>query len=102
MGTVKDDRQAAKIKISRPYDENGTTVMRVWGWIPETATGIYQNSWNREKIVNEIYQHLSKNYKLQVWREINSARDTVKTNESSAQSFLCSLLKAKESSNRGN
>ncbi|EKQ67314.1 CRISPR-associated protein, Cmr1 family [Leptolyngbyaceae cyanobacterium JSC-12] len=102
MGTVKNDRRAAKIKISRPYDEHGTAVMRVWGWIPETETGIYPNGWDREKVVEAIYHHLTATYTLHEWREMNSARDTVKTNESSAQSFLCSLLKAKESSNREN
>ncbi|WP_421658959.1 type III-B CRISPR module RAMP protein Cmr1 [Leptothermofonsia sp. ETS-13] len=107
MGTVEDDRQAAKIKISRPYNENGTTVMRVWGWIPESAKvclknnpekDLYTNDWNREKVMDTIHQHLNKNYTLQVWREMNSPRDTVTPNENDVQSFLCSLLNPQENS----
>jgi CRISPR-associated protein Cmr1 len=97
MGTVENERMAAKVKISRPYEENGTTVMRVWGWIPEVAD-VYQNGWDREKVVDMIYQHLSRHYTLQVWREMNSQRDTVTPNESNAQPFLHSLLNLQESS----
>ncbi|NPV30271.1 MAG: type III-B CRISPR module RAMP protein Cmr1 [Firmicutes bacterium] len=92
MGTTKDQRIAAKVKISRPYN-NG--LIRVWGWIPEEA-GIYKNSWNREKIIDAIYQHLSKNYTLEVWREMDSPRDTVTSNISSAQTFLRSILGLRE------
>lgn len=91
MGTVENKRMAAKIKISRPYEENKTTVMRVWGWIPEEAD-VYKNGWGRKEVVDMIYQHLSKHYTLQVWREMNPQRDTVTPNESNAQTFLRSLL----------
>lgn len=92
MGTTKDQRIAAKVKISRPYN-NG--LIRVWGWIPEEA-GIYKYGWNREKIIDAIYQHLRKNYTLEVWREMDSPRDTVTPNISSARAFLRSILGLRE------
>lgn len=92
MGTIKGERSAAKVKISRPY---GNGLIRVWGWIPE-EDDVYKNGWNREKIVDAIYQHLSKNYTLEVWREMDSPRDTVTPNISSAQAFLRNLLGLRE------
>ena len=75
MGTVKGQRIAAKVKMSRPYNNQ----IRLWGWIPEKA-GEYLNSWNREKIVNTIYQHLNEKYRLQLWRGMNptSNKDTMR------------------------
>jgi len=96
MGTVKGERIAAKVKMSRPYD-NGRLI-RVWGWIPEEAN-VYQGSWDRDKLVSEIHQHLYTNYTLQVWREMNSSRDTVKPNNDDAQMFLRSLLGLEEENN---
>lgn len=88
----KDQRIAAKVKMSRPYqDKNGKTVMRVWGWIPETAD-VYNDSLNREKVVHEINEHLQNKYNLKIWREMNSTRDTVTPNQNDAQEFLRSLL----------
>lgn len=92
MGTIKGERLAAKVKISRPY---GNGLIRVWGWIPKEA-GVYKNGWNREKVVDAIYQHLRKNYTLEVWREMDSPRDTVTPNISSAQVFLRSILGLRE------
>jgi CRISPR-associated protein Cmr1 len=92
MGTVKDGRMASKVKISRPY---GDSVIRVWGWIPEKA-GVYTSSWNRNTVVDAIYQHLKTNYTLQVWREMNSTRDTIAPSISEAQVFLHNLLGLKE------
>jgi CRISPR-associated protein Cmr1 len=104
MGEAPDKREvgndaeqhrgmAAKIKISRPYENN--KLMRVWGWIPEEAD-VYKNGWNREKIVDDIYQHLTANYTLHDWREMNSDRDTKAKNTSDAKIFLHSLLKLQE------
>ena len=89
MGTVKGERIAAKVKMSRPY--NGGREIRVWGWIPEGAN-VYKGSWNRNAVADAIYQHLSTNYNLKVWREMNSPRDTATPNNSDAQAFLQSLL----------
>lgn len=88
MGTVKDGRMASKIKMSRPY---GGGLMRVWGWIPETPD-VYKNGWDRNKVVEAIYQHLKTGYTLQVWREMRSPRDKVATNNEDAKAFLRSLL----------
>ena len=88
MGTIKDYRMATKVKMSRPY---GDGLMRVWGWIPEQAEAYY-DSWNRDKVVGAIYKHLSTNYTLQVWREMNSPRDSVTPNNGDVKAFLQSLL----------
>ncbi|GET42748.1 type III-B CRISPR module RAMP protein Cmr1 [Microseira wollei] len=93
MGTVDGDRMAAKIKISRPYEND--KLMRVWGWIPEEAD-VYKNGWNREKVVDAIYQHLTANYTLHDWREMNSDRDIEAKNISEAKIFLRSILKLQE------
>jgi len=92
MGTVKDVRIAAKVKISRPYDGG---LMRVWGWIPEEAN-VYTSNWNREKVIAAIHQHLQANYSLQVWRELNSTRDASLPNCRDAKAFLRDLLFLKE------
>lgn len=92
---------AAKIKISRPYNENGTTVMRVWGWIPkedDCKKDLYKNGWNREKVVEVIYQYLTANYTLHDWCEMSLTRDTEAKNISDAKVFLHSLLKLQETS----
>lgn len=89
MGTVKDQRMAAKVKMSRPFNDGQE--MRVWGWIPEEANA-YKGSWNRNTIVDAIYEHLGKNYNLQVWREMNSPRDPVTSTISDTKAFLQSLL----------
>jgi len=88
MGTVKGERIAAKVKMSRPY---GGGLIRVWGWIPEKAT-VDQDSWDRDAVVKAIHQHLEANYSLQVWREMNSPRDTATPNIRDAKVFLRSLL----------
>jgi CRISPR-associated protein Cmr1 len=94
MGTVQNDRMAAKIKISRPYDND--KLMRVWGWIPEKAD-VYENGWNREKIVDKIYAHLTDKYTLHSWREMNSIRDCKTPSTSDGKVFLHSLLELQES-----
>lgn len=94
MGTVQGERMAAKVKISRPYSGG---MIRVWGWIPEKAS-VYPGSWNRNSVVDAIYHHLKTNYSLQVWREMNSTRDTVTPNTGDAKAFLRSLLGLKENS----
>lgn len=97
MGTVKGGRIAAKVKMSRPY--NSEKEMRVWGWIPEKAD-ISRRSWNRDQVVSRIYNHLTQNYTLQVWREMKSPRrDTVTPNNGDAEAFLWDLLRTYEENN---
>jgi CRISPR-associated protein Cmr1 len=93
MGTVKDRRIAAKVKMSRPYNDDRE--MRVWGWIPEEAN-VYNDSWNRDAVVAAIHQHLDSNYTLPVWREMNSARDKVMPDNGDVQAFLRDLLAIEE------
>ncbi len=92
MGTIKGNRMASKIKMSRPY---GKGLMRVWGWIPTEAKE-YKNGWNREAVVQSIFDHLRTNYTLDVWREMCSSRDTVIAENSDPKAFLKSLLGLKE------
>ncbi|RJO60651.1 MAG: type III-B CRISPR module RAMP protein Cmr1 [Dehalococcoidia bacterium] len=88
MGTVEDGRMAAKVKMSRPYCGG---LMRIWGWIPDQAD-VDSDKWDREKVVDAIYKHLSTNYTLQVWREMNSPRDSVTPNNVDIKVFSQSLL----------
>ncbi len=88
-GPRKGDRIAAKVKMSRPYD-NGR-LMRVWGWIPEKAN-VYSDSLGRDAVVKAIHDHLETNYELKVWREMNSTRDTVRPNNDDTRVFLHELL----------
>lgn len=89
MGTVKGQRIAAKVKMSRPY--NNGQEMRVWGWIPERAD-VYQNNWDRDRVVQIIYNHLRQHYHLKVWREMNPHRDPQTQHQSDGKAFLHSLL----------
>ena len=97
MGTVRGGRKAAKVKMSRSYKHEGKNIIRVWGWIPERAD-VY-NGWNREKVVKHIHDYLKTKYQLEVWREMNSARDTVAPNNNDVKAFLRSLLGLAEESN---
>jgi CRISPR-associated protein Cmr1 len=93
---AEDDRQAAKIKISRPCkDKHGNEYIHVWGWIP-TEAEVYKNGWDRKRIVDTIYEHLKANYTLHNWREMNSERDTVTANQTNIQAFLHGLLRVKD------
>ena len=93
MGTVKGQRIAAKVSISRPYNDGQK--MCVWGWIPEEAN-VYSNSWNRDAVVKAIHDHLEANYELKVWREMNSDRDTATPNSNNAVAWLRDLLAIEE------
>jgi CRISPR-associated protein Cmr1 len=93
MGTTRGTRIAAKVKMSRPY--NGGKEMRVWGWVPKELPNA-KNFKNRNDVVQAIHQHLTNNYTVQVWREMNSARDTVVLNNNDVMTFLRTLLKLEE------
>ncbi len=95
MGTVKGQRMAAKVKMSRPYDQGQRQEMRVWGWIPEESD-VYQHSCDRNAVVHAIYQHLDTKYDLHVWHEMDSIRDTVNPKNSDTQGFLRNLLAIEE------
>lgn len=90
--TGKEQRMASKVKISRPY---GDGLIRIWGWIPETARE-YRGDWDREKVVNKIYNYVTEKYSLLVWREVNSPRDTIEPGNSDVKRFLKSLLGVQE------
>lgn len=90
MGTAHGNRVASKIKVSHAYGD-GNGIVRVWGWMPEQADQKVQN-WHREKVIQTIYEHLRQLYKIQVWREFHSPRDTVQENCQDMDVFLKSLL----------
>jgi len=92
MGTVRGQRRAAKVKVSRPYANHQ---IRIWGWIPEQAE-VWNSKWDREKVVAAIHHHLAANYNIEIWREINSSRDTVTPNCTDIQVLLQSLFSVKE------
>jgi CRISPR-associated protein Cmr1 len=94
MGTVEDERMAAKIKISRAYEDD--KLMRVWGWVPVEAE-VYKNGWSRGTVVDKIYSHLTDKYTVHSWREMNSTRDCKTPNVSDGKVFLHNLLKLQES-----
>jgi CRISPR-associated protein Cmr1 len=97
MGTTtKGERIAAKVKMSRPYNSNNE--MRVWGWIPKKLPSA-QNFENRDAIVQAIYLNLREKYNIQVWREMNSARDTVIRDNIDVNVFLRTLLGLEEDPN---
>lgn len=70
MGTVKDKsitpegRMAAKIHVSRPYDDGKE--IRVWGWIPEISE-FYTGNWNQQSIVGDIKKHFNSKYEVKSW-----------------------------------
>jgi len=88
MGTVQKERNAAKIFMSRPYNDG---LIRIWGWIPEQAN-VWNQAWNRQTVLNQIKKHLSEHYSLNTWREFNALRDTEKQ-YTDIQPFLNSLWK---------
>src|ERR1017187_7776388 len=82
MGWVKpnsDTRSGAKIHMSRPY--NGSSALRLWGWIPgDEADG---RPIDRERaVLQPLYTYLNPSppntpgpFKLDSWMEWNSTRD---------------------------
>jgi len=111
FGESKDDKKSAsKINVSCAYRINNTTwEFRIWGWIPEREN---PEGFNRNNFLDKLKQALNRNgtinipwtilfgnntnnHRLKVWREFNSPRDTVKTNESDINKYLQSLLEDK-------
>jgi CRISPR-associated protein Cmr1 len=87
MGTAEDERQGAKIMMSRPY--NGT--IRLWGWIPEEVSQFHTS---RVQVIKQIHSHLSTKYSINYWREFDSPRD--KYRYSDAFEFLKSLIRGEK------
>ncbi|WP_026485647.1 type III-B CRISPR module RAMP protein Cmr1 [Caldanaerobius polysaccharolyticus] len=88
MGTVEGDRIGAKIKMSMPYNDG---ILRIWGWVPEEAS-VYNNEWDRNKVLDAIYNYLYKHYNLLEWREMNSSRDTLTPLNNDSLYFIRGLL----------
>jgi CRISPR-associated protein Cmr1 len=85
--STSKSKEASKIKISRPYDNE--KLIRVWGWIPQKSE-FYKNGWDREKIVDKIHKHLADNYQIPTWR--------AQKNQDNPEAFLSSLLGLQEDS----
>jgi CRISPR-associated protein Cmr1 len=108
FGTIKNDKLASKVNISCAYKvKDNLWEFRIWGWIPNSDT---PDGFKREDFLNSLKQALSgggsvtipwtlllgdqtSNHKLSIWREFNSPRDTVRSNESNMENYLQSLLK---------
>jgi CRISPR-associated protein Cmr1 len=93
MGATRPERTAAKVKMSRPYNDGKE--IRVWGWIPEELPS-NQNFKDRDAVVQRIYQHLKDNYTVKIWREMNSSRDIIDPRNNNSLAFLRTLLKLEE------
>jgi len=91
MGTVQEERIAAKIHVSRPY-ANG--LIRVWGWVPVDAN-VWNDKWNRDGVLTQIKNHLESNYALKTWREFNNDRD-INQQYSDVRAYLHSLWESKK------
>lgn len=90
MGTVKGERQGAKIMMSRPYANN---IMRIWGWVPEVfviSQGRRENKIPQDKILRHIQSHLENNYFLDDWRAFKT--QSVQESYDTPLMFLHSLL----------
>lgn len=108
----ENSKTSSKINISCAYKINNSNLweFRIWGWLP---TKDLPHGFKREEFLNSLKGSLEgnnsitipwsttilgskvENVKLKVWREFNSARDTVK-NESDIDSYLKSLLQGEE------
>jgi len=105
------ERMASKINISCAYKIDGDLwEFRVWGWIPKNgnpswfvrdkfldglkaslnSTGTVYLQWNN------LLGNQTTNHSLVVWREFDSNRDTVKSNEKNIGNFLNDLIDDKE------
>ena len=97
---------ASKINISCAYlVDSNSWELRIWGWIPNSnlPTGFNRDLF-LEKLKgalegirfpipwNRLLGSQTRDHKLEVWREFNSQRDTVKQ-EKDISSYLQSLLK---------
>ncbi len=71
MGTIKPEKLASKIFISRPFDKDKISTIRLWGWLPKQSSR-YDSSWNRQSIRQLIYQHIEQNYYIERMTGLNS------------------------------
>jgi len=88
MGTISGEHIAAKVKLSRPYEDGQ---IRVWGWVPREAS-VYSKKCNKESILQSIYGHINSQYSIKSWHEMNSTRDKIYKNQDDPLIFLKSLL----------
>ncbi len=104
FGTTRNNKSASKINISCAYKINDNLwEFRIWGWVPKNGLprdsfldNLKQALRGSEVPWNELLGNQTKNHKLKVWREYNSSRDTVKSNESSIEDYIQSLLEGEE------
>jgi CRISPR-associated protein Cmr1 len=88
MGWVEphsDKRIGAKISVSRPY--HGSSSLRLWGWVPDLS--LQGQERNRERdVLQKIFSYFSSGpFRLESWREWNSARDPGHDGESRLDFF---------------
>ena len=104
--TINLIKQSSKINVSCAYPVNNVWEFRIWGWIPKNGFSV---RFDRDGFLDNLKQTLdgsgpvavswdellgdqTESHKLKVWREFDSSRDTVKSNESDISSYIQSLL----------
>ncbi|OGF68320.1 MAG: type III-B CRISPR module RAMP protein Cmr1 [Candidatus Fischerbacteria bacterium RBG_13_37_8] len=108
FGSIKNGKSASKINISCAYRINNSIwEFRVWGWIPENSPF---NPFSRKDFLdnlmtsldgsgqvkipwNSLFGSKTKKHKLEIWREFDSSRDTVKPKEKNIENYLQSLIR---------
>lgn len=88
MGWVQpksEHRIGAKIHMSRPY--RGNSSLRLWGWVPDLSLQGQERHRERD-VLQKIFSYFSSGpFRLESWREWNSARDPNRDGESRVDFF---------------
>lgn len=94
MGSIKPEKIASKIYMSRPFDDRGASTIRLWGWLPDNS-GSAGHSFNRNDTRNLIYRYLQDKYnvKPEDWLEIDHPDGLQKRGR---EQFLKTLLGLEE------
>jgi CRISPR-associated protein Cmr1 len=92
MGWVdRDQRQGARIHMSRPYGSR--RAIRLWGWVPERSASGKAFDRNRD-VLDKIHAYFSSGrFQLESWRECDSPRDEVAKRGESPVDFFDRLRK---------
>ncbi|NTU54133.1 MAG: type III-B CRISPR module RAMP protein Cmr1 [Chlorobiaceae bacterium] len=89
MGSISKPSYAAKIRMSRPYEHDGVSIIRLWGWIPACYPDGLPIS--KQEIWKKIYTHLFENYIIEQHVALTPP-DGTKTPNGDITSFLATLL----------
>jgi CRISPR-associated protein Cmr1 len=92
MGWVdRDQRQGARIHMSRPYGSR--RAIRLWGWVSEHSVSGKTFDRNRD-VLAKIHTYFSSGrFQLESWRECDSSRDEAANRGESPVDFFDRLRK---------